>query len=99
MLKNSARNWVLTRSPKCQFLAIEKSSVRNPESRKMLRPMVPRGPKAGGTSTELLFAKQSNAANDAAPAAPASVMQGDGMLGSTPAKNGIGAGPAVKSEC
>src|ERR1035438_6164420 len=56
MLKNSTRPC----KPKCslhlKFLASEKSTLRNPVSRKMLRPMVPKVPSAGGTRIELPFA-------------------------------------------
>src|SRR6202158_578140 len=74
MLKNSARNWARRRSPKCQFFASEKSKFLNPESGKMLRPMVPKVPSAGGIMTELPLAKQSNrlSAGVAAPGDPPS---------------------------
>src|SRR6202040_1350798 len=69
MLKNSARNWAWKRWPKCQFLATEKSTLRKPESGKMLRPMVPNCPSAGGIMTELPLAQQPNRLS-AAVAAP-----------------------------
>src|SRR6516165_1490972 len=52
MLKNSARNWARKRSPRCQFLASEKSRLRKPESGKMFRPIVPKVLAAGGMSIE-----------------------------------------------
>src|ERR1700687_1665127 len=62
MLKASARNCAENRSPNLKVLAIDKSQLRKPVSRKMLRPMVPNVPAVGGTMTELPFAKQPNAA-------------------------------------
>src|ERR1039458_7166146 len=53
MLKNSARNWARSRSPKCQFLATEKSKFQKPVSRKVFRPMLPNCPNGGGIMTEL----------------------------------------------
>src|SRR5438270_12085075 len=55
ILKNSARNCAVSRSLKRKFLAIDRSRLRKPVSRKMLRPMVPKVPKAGGIMTELPF--------------------------------------------
>src|ERR1700751_4369386 len=47
-LKNSARNCAVRRSLNFQFLATEKSQLRNPVSRNVLRPIVPKVPIAGG---------------------------------------------------
>src|SRR5712671_7550640 len=54
-LKTSQRNWKPYRSLIVKFLKIDKSKLLNPESRKMLRPMLPKLPSAGGTRTELPF--------------------------------------------
>src|SRR5580658_254448 len=107
-LKNSARNWARKRSPKCQFLATEKSKSRKPESGKMLRPMVPKVPSGGGIRMELPLAKQPWKAKDsvAAPGDPpskarafalqAALLVGiDGAL--FPGKNGKPVGPDLKS--
>src|ERR1700737_5139873 len=64
MLKNSARNWARKRSPKCQFFAREKSTLRKPESGKMLRPMVPKVPNGGGIIMELPWGYQREKPND-----------------------------------
>src|SRR5271169_2378758 len=64
ILNNSARNCMLSRSASFQFFATEKSQLRKPESRKKLRPMVPKLPSAGGIITELPLAKQPNLARE-----------------------------------
>src|SRR5271156_168982 len=51
-LNNSPRNWALKRSPRCQFFASEKSTLRKPLSEKVLRPMLPNCPKGGGSMME-----------------------------------------------
>src|SRR5713226_8900730 len=56
MLKNSARNCAPKCSPHLKFLATERSTFLKPVSRKMLRPMVPKVPSAGGIRIELPFA-------------------------------------------
>src|ERR1700680_1227477 len=56
MLKNSARNWAWTRSPRCQFLATERSKFLKPESGNMLRDMFPNCPSGGGIIIELPLA-------------------------------------------
>src|SRR5258708_38079726 len=58
MLKNSARNWARKRSPKCQFLATEKSKFLKPESGNVLRPRVPNCPNGGAIIIEAPFAEQ-----------------------------------------
>jgi len=52
MLKNSARNWAVSLSLNFQPLVTDKSKLRMPESRKLLRGDVPKVPKAGGIKTE-----------------------------------------------
>src|SRR5215472_8964797 len=52
ILKNSARNCTLTRSPKWKSFVVEKSVFRKPKSRNVLRPMVPKLPGAGGVITD-----------------------------------------------
>src|ERR1700745_1640163 len=54
-LKNSARNWAVRRSLNFQFLATEKSQLRKPVSRNVLRPIAPNGPSEAGTIADLPF--------------------------------------------
>src|SRR3989442_1273378 len=103
-MKNSARNWALSRSPNFQALATEKSQLRKPESGNRLRPMVPKVPSAGGIITELPFMKQPSALSELTPpgpsAAAAAVQAGGrvGLQGNPPKpKQGIGVGPDLKS--
>src|SRR5260370_33572055 len=56
ILKNSARNCAPNRSPHLKFLATERSTFLKPVSRKMLRPIVPKVPSAGGIRIESRFA-------------------------------------------
>src|ERR1700719_1012824 len=58
MLNTSNRNWAPNRSLKVKVWNTEKSQSLKPLSRKMLRPMVPKVPNAGGTMTELPSTKQ-----------------------------------------
>src|SRR5258707_11521392 len=53
MLKNSARNCVVSLSPNFQLFETEKSMLWKPPSRKMLRPEVPKVPNAGGRRKDL----------------------------------------------
>src|SRR5208337_1171027 len=95
MLKNSARNCMLSRSINFQFLATEKSQLRKPESRNRLRPIVPKLPSPGGIITELPLAKQPNAASEACSAGVVAWATHAGLV--VPAKYGIPTGPEVKS--
>src|SRR5260370_41732660 len=52
ILKNSARNWVLTRSVIFHFLVTDRSSRCRPLARQMPPPIVPRVPRAGGSIME-----------------------------------------------
>jgi hypothetical protein len=63
MLKNSARNCPLKRSPNVQVLKIQKSQSRKPESRNRFRRIVPDVPKAGGTMTDFPFPQQPKSFN------------------------------------
>ena len=56
MLKNSARNCAVRRSPNFQFFATEKSQSRKPVSRNVLRPIVPKVPMAAGIIAEFFAA-------------------------------------------
>src|SRR4029077_13145098 len=58
MLKISTRNSAPNRSLHLKSLNIEKSRFLKAVSRKMFRPMVPKVPSAGGTTTELPSTKQ-----------------------------------------
>src|SRR5260370_17785170 len=51
-LKNSARNWTLTRSVRLVALTTEKSQLSNRGPRNGFRPAFPKVPNAGGVSTE-----------------------------------------------
>src|ERR1700730_16748935 len=107
MLKNSTRNCAPKRSPHLKFLATERSTLRNPVSRKMLRPIVPNVPSGGGINTELPAAKHPNAARAslANPGLPPSTARAlaaqaalPGLLTSPlPGKNGIPTGVDLKS--
>jgi len=52
ILKNSARNCAVSRSLNLKTLVTEKSTFLNPESRNVLRPKLPKVPKAGGMRIE-----------------------------------------------
>src|SRR5579863_4190548 len=52
-LKNSARNWAVNRSLNLKLLVMDMSKFLKPASRKILRPVVPNVPMAGGIRTEL----------------------------------------------
>ena len=58
ILKNSARNWALTRSVIFHFLVADRSKRCRPLFRKIFRPIVPRVPRAGGSIMELPDTKQ-----------------------------------------
>src|ERR1700732_5284550 len=61
-LNISARNWAPNRSFHVKFLNRDKSQFLKPESRKMFRPILPRVPFLGGTTTPLLPTKHPAAA-------------------------------------
>src|SRR5580700_6112340 len=94
MLKNSLRNWTPNRSPIFQFLDTEKSQLRKPESRKKLRPIVPKV-NPGGIMTELPLAKQPNNPSACCIARVVALARHAGLL--VPEKKGIPTGPDVKS--
>src|SRR5215468_5513855 len=96
MLKNSARNCARRRSPKCQFLASEKSRFLKPESGKIFRRMVPKVPSAGGIITELPLAKHPQVVSDAR--SPGVVAFDTQELFVVPVKYGIDCGPDLKSD-
>src|SRR5215472_7546420 len=68
-LKNSARNCEDKRSLNFQDFTMDKSMFRNPESRNMLRPIVPNVPRAGGIITEFFRAKHPKLLRDVTVAA------------------------------
>src|ERR1700678_40897 len=102
-LKNSARNCAPNLSLNLQVFPTEKSQSRYPESRKMLRPMVPKVPKAGGSSIEFPSVKQPNAPSAVLfrplglpPSSERALAAQAGF--DWPAENGIPVAPDLKSE-